>query len=366
MKVLIISTNADASGAPLHVQTLVQGLQGQVLWHAVFGEEGPVAQSLRDMGIAVSVVPTMRSEISPVKDWRSIVALSRLIRTVQPDILHLHSSKAGMLGRIAGFIHGVPVAFTVHGWGWRGMSRVNAFLIRLAERMLRFVPRSFFIYVAKAVESEAWQVVGIPRAQGRVIYIGVADHHLPDTATTEPRPLRIIMPARVTVAKDHETLVRAFETLDAGCELLLCGEGTNEPAFLQQLARWAPTRHVHVRGLGSRRDMPELLASCDVFALISNFDALPLSVIEAMSAGLAVVGTDVGGIGELIEDGRSGLLVRRGNVDDVAAALVRLRDADLRRSLGGAARRRYLDTFTSGAMCRETLGVYEQLGRLVA
>lgn len=359
MRVLVVCTHSDEAGAPLHVETVIAALEGEVEFSAVFGEEGPVAERLRARGVPVELAPGMRSSISPLRDLRAYRALSRHIARIQPDLIHAHSSKAAMLARVAALRHGRPCLYTVHGWGWRGLGRVAGGLVYALERLLALaMPRAGYVYVSRSVEREAWGVLGIPERRGRVIYNGV--HDLGVRPEPEGR-LRILMPARVSRAKDHESLVRAFERLDFDAELVLCGGGTETGEFRDALRRWAPSRHDRVLGLGQRGDVPELLHGAHVLALISHFEALPISIIEAMSAARSIVATDVGGVGELIEPGVNGLLVPRGDVAAIAAALTSLRDAETRARLGAAARRAYAGRFTAEAMAAELLGVYRGL-----
>lgn len=361
MKVLVLCTNSDEAGAPVHVETLISELRREVDFATVFGEEGPVAARLHARGIPVEVVPEMRSSISPLRDVRAYRALSRHVARIGPDLIHAHSSKAGMLARLLAVSHGRPCLYTVHGWGWRGLGRVGGGLVYGLERVLALgLPGGRYVYVSRSVEDEAGRVLRIPRERGRVIYNGVPDLG----RRPEPvGPLRIVMPARVTRAKDHESLVRAFERLDDDTQLILCGGGTDSEAFRADLRRWAPSRHVRVDGLGQREDVPDLLHGAHVFALISHFEALPLSIIEAMSAGKAIVASNVGGVGELIEHGVNGLLVPAGDVGAIAEALRTLRDPETRGRLGAAARATYADRFTAATMSSKLLELYRSLAR---
>jgi glycosyltransferase involved in cell wall biosynthesis len=114
-----------------------------------------------------------------------------------------------------------------------------------------------------------------------------------------------------------------------------------------------------VRLCGPRRDIPDLLARCDVFALSSRSEGGPISVLEAMAAGLPVVASDVGGVGEIVVDQQTGLLVPPGDPDALAAALERLlADPALRHRLGAAGRERAAQRFSLGALRAAHLELY--------
>lgn len=355
IRILILSTNSDEAGAPIHVESVIRALGAGIDFLAVFGEEGPVSLRLAAMGVKVAVVSSMRSRIDPIRDFRSFRAISGLVREFRPHLVHAHSSKAGMLGRLIGLRHQIPTIYTVHGWGWRGLGFGAAIAVRLVERALKAVPYSTYIYVSRSVADEAEAVLKIPRSRGTVVHNGVGEV---GSAIGSGGVPTIVMAARISTAKDHESLVRAFEDLGRPSRLVLCGTGTDELEFAKKIRIWAPHRFADVMGLGQRSDMHEILKRADIFALISNFEALPLSIIEAMSAGLPVVATDVGGIPELIEDRENGLLVDKGNVDQIRAALTTLLDADERVRLGRNARSTYFSGFTIERMAEKLLGIY--------
>jgi glycosyltransferase involved in cell wall biosynthesis len=171
--------------------------------------------------------------------------------------------------------------------------------------------------------------------------------------------MRIIMPARVSAAKDHESLIKAFELLPFQSRLILCGLGTDSKSFRQNLQAWAPRRSSEIDCLGVVEDMEGLLGSCDVLALISNFEALPISIIEAMSLGKAIIGTNIGGIPELILNESTGLLVNPKDIDGIKNALYRLNKFDFREGLGSNAKFYFERMFTAEVMIEKVLDVYK-------
>lgn len=359
-KVLILCTNADQAGAPLHVEAVVQSLHSCVDFVVVFGEEGPVADRMRMNGVSVHIVASMRSSISLVQDWVALRDVRRILRHVRPSLLHAHSSKAGLIGRIAASSFDLPCIYTVHGWGWRGLRPMAAVLTFCAEFALARFTKSYFVYVSKTVERSGRSLLRIAPANGEIIYNGVRD-----CGTDQERwsgELVILMPARVSIAKDHETLARAFEMLQLPSRLIFCGEGTQAEDFIQNVREWAPTRYRHIAHLGQRQDVRNLLKVANVVALISHFEALPLSIIEAMAAGRAVVASDVGGVGELIANPPCGILVQRNDVQGLLTALLALFDTSYRERLGSAGRKTFLDRFTASAMASKLHQLYIRQG----
>lgn len=357
--VLLLSTNSDEAGAPLHVETLVRLLREEVDFILMFGEDGPVLRRLREAGFDARLLEGMRSSISPMRDFALLRRLSRLTRDIRPDLIHCHSSKAGLLGRLAGRVQGLPVLFTIHGWSWASVSGRKSQLARFIERKVAHLRGVHYLYVCQAVADTGREVLDLRPAQGQVIYNGVPDRGL--AARDLSNPVRFIMPARVAYPKDHETLIRAFSALPEDSRLILCGAGTDTPEFAERIRTLAPKRHSDIVGLGQRSDMDALLHSAHVMVLSSRSEAMPLSIIEAMSAGLPVIASNVGGISEQVTEEVTGLLVPPGDVAAMTAALHRMLDPATRRRMGHAGRQRYEADFTATGMAEATLAYYRRL-----
>jgi glycosyltransferase involved in cell wall biosynthesis len=359
-RVLLLSTNSDQAGAPLHVETLVHSLKNYIDFELIFGEDGPVGRRLAAQDFNVSVIPEMRSDFNFINDIRSYLKISKFIKTFHPNIIHAHSTKAAMIARMISYRHGIPCVYTVHGWGWRGLNFIARNMVFLIERVLSFSPLTRYIYVSKSVEIVAKSRLKISPRYGTVIYNGVPNVLSEIPAEANPF-MHIIMPARVSRAKDHETIIRAFERITFPSKLILCGSGTDVESFKSNAKYWAPSRYPYIKFLGSRTDVHDLLAVSDVFALISNYEALPISIIEAMRSGMSIIATDVGGVSELIDNSYSGVLVKKGDVDSLVGAFFSMRDRSMRERLGTRAREKYLSCFTSEKMSLETFKFYRQI-----
>jgi glycosyltransferase involved in cell wall biosynthesis len=354
-RVMLVSTNADRAGAPLHVRALALGLleRGWTVG-VVFGEEGPVEADLRARGVDCHVLPNLRSDMRFWRDRRSVAGLVGLLQAFAPDLVHAHSAKAGMVARLAAARLGVPCVYTVHGWGFGpGRARLQAAVLSVVERALvRLTAR--YIAVSRADERLGRERLRLPGDAITTVHNGVED--TPHRA--RPEVSRVIaMVARAHRQKDHATLLRATEGLD--CEVWLAGGGTDAEAFRSALEPAGPDPVRRVRWLGARSDIAELLAGASVFVLSSRYEGLPLSIIEAMRAGLPVVASDVGGVGELVRPDANGALFESG---DAAALRARLKalldDPDRRARLGAAARADDEAGYTVEAMMRSTLEVY--------
>jgi len=358
VKVMLLCTNADRSGAPNHVLSLINSLPNNIDFLAVFGEEGPIAEELKIGGYRVEIIKGMRSSISPLRDIQSLFVLNKMLTRFKPDFIHAHSTKAGMMGRILSLKTGIPCIFTVHGWGWRGLPYLSAGIVIFIERALSLFPRCSYIYVSQSVEVEATKKLKIPLGLGRVIHNGVDDF---GTKPENSEKLTIVMPARVCDAKDHETLIRAFEQISHDSSLILCGAKTDTEGFKENIQRWAPKRFQDIHCLGVRDDVPALIRESNIVALSSNFEALPITIIEAMSSGRAVIATKVGGVPELIDDQKSGLLVQNKDIAGLVSAINVLSNSAVRHEIARGAREKYLRQFSSIKMGEKVYDFYNYI-----
>lgn len=355
--ILIVSTNADWAGAPIHVLTLVQALKSSFDVFVVFGEDGPVRQALATQGVATTIVSSLRSTINPVRDLRCLLAFLKIVRSVRPDLLHAHSSKAGMIARLAAYILRLPCLYTVHGWGFgTGRTRLQSAMVYWVERSFSYFPATTYIFVSDADRRVGLERLKLDPDRCKTIHNGMPDHGL---RAQVGKNSAVIMAARVCHAKDHDMVLQSFQRCSTRFKLVLVGEGTDSSEFRDRVLASAPSKHAQVACLGLSDGVPQLLAQAGIFVLCSRYEGLPLSIIEAMCAGLPIVATDVGGVNELVEDGVSGFLVPAGDQAAMSNCLDRLQnDVALRVRMGQASRERYVANFGSKQMAAAVAQLY--------
>jgi glycosyltransferase involved in cell wall biosynthesis len=344
-RLLIVITLAEIGGAQTYVAALLPALVERFdVTVAAYGP-GPLRETAERSGSAFVALRHLRRSVSPWRDTRALVELVRLMGRVQPDIVHLNSSKAGIVGRIAAAVARVPVCvFTVHGWSYAPYRGPLRALYRLLERAL--APLASTIVCVSDHDASA--------ANGRAVVIrnAVDLAAIPRAMPVASAP-SIVSVGRLKEPKDFPTLRRALESIERnGWRAVVAGEGPQR----------ADLEGGPLELLGERDDVPELLAVSDVFVLSSRSEGLPMSVIEAMAAGLPVVASAVGGVPELVIDGETGVLVPPGDARALASALRRLlADPELRRQMGDAGRRRAEQLFDLQRFHREHLELYERL-----
>jgi glycosyltransferase involved in cell wall biosynthesis len=175
-----------------------------------------------------------------------------------------------------------------------------------------------------------------------------------------PGPMEIVMVSRLAPPKDPWTLLRALQNLQGDWRLTFAGGGSELPK-VQSLARELGLA-ARVRFLGDCDDVPALLARSSVFVLLSRKEGFPITVLEAMRAGLPVVASDVGGVAEQVVEGQTGLLIPASDSGTLASSLqVLLDDPNRRGGMGRLGRARYLEQFTLEKMVAATWDVYDRV-----
>ena len=262
-----------------------------------------------------------------------------------------------MVGRTLG----VPVILTAHGWNFTpGIAAGPAMMYRQIERLAG--PLSSKIITVSEYDRQLALQAGIVGEDKLVtVYNGMADIAPQLRARPGQSPVRLVMVARFGAQKDHPTLLRALAgLLDHPWEIDLIGDGELMGQTQAMAAELGLANRIHF--LGQRRDVDELLARAQASILATNWEGFPLSILEAMRAGLPVVATEVAGIAESVRDGETGYLVPRGDVEVLRDRIRRLlADADLRTRLGANGRKRFEGHFTLPLFVQNTLAVYEEV-----
>lgn len=361
MRIAMVITRGDEmGGAQLHVSTLVHGLiaAGHDI-HVIAGTAGTWVDNLAEAGVPVQICQVMGREIDPWRDLAAVRDLTARLVAIAPDLVCAHSSKAGLVARIAARRAGIRSIFTAHGWAFTdGVPQPKRAVFRSVELMM--APLASKIICVSEHDRAIGRRAGIRADRLVTIHNGVPD--VADSLRANPRegaPVRVVMVARFAAQKDHATLLRAAAEVP-DVQLDLVGDGPTLPDVRQLVDTLG--MQDRVRFLGVRGDVAKLLAQSHIFVLASIFEGFPLSTLEAMRAGLPVIVSNVGGAGEAIIDHESGFLVPRGDVETLRDRLELLATKPDRRVLMGAtARRRFEERFSAEAMIERTAALYHDV-----
>ncbi|GAB2582905.1 glycosyltransferase family 4 protein [Ramlibacter solisilvae] len=293
--------------------------------------------------------------------WRMTTLALDLVRRWEPDVVHLHSTFAGLALRPLLRVPGLNPAIVYCAHGWSFDRRGGVLQLRVARSLERLLSGLCDrIVCVSRQDYEQGARAGIPRAKMSVVVNGIADHALRDaTAGAQSWPgqgLRILFVGRLDTQKGVDVLLTAMQQLGARAGALVVGAsvvGDGETAI-------QTPDNVKVLGWLPRERIAQLYAAADVLVMPSRWEGLPIVALEAMRAGLPVIASRVGGIPEAVQDGITGRLVDVDSPSQLAAVLASLDAASLR-LMSTRARHRYLEAFQVDRVVRELDVLYREL-----
>lgn len=340
------------------------------------GPEGSLWTEADRSGATVIRLDSLRRNVHPYYDLCALDRLTKVLSVGAFDVVHTHSSKAGILGRLAAARAGAPVVVhTIHGMSF---NRTQPPVVRgLYRRMERWVaPKTHaFVAVADSMVEQAVAAGLGPRERFTTIRSGVrTEQYVPDASR------RAAIRARWGVADDEVvvgTVARLFrnkgyeELIEAMSAAFRCvpslrfvwvGDGANRDEYLARLEAVGLRDRVYLTGLVPPADIPGLVESFDIVVHASRWEGLPRVLVQGLLMEVPGVSFDNDGAPEVITDGRTGVLVRFGDTAGLADGIVRLaKSPELRRRMGVEGRRRCLETFNSDRMVDALERLYTRL-----
>lgn len=363
MKIAYVITRSDeVGGAHIHVKDLTCWVKEKGHEVRVFvGGSGIFSDMLTQLDIPVRSLNFLQRSISPLKDLLAIFELRRTLMDFSPDLVSIHSAKAGLVARIACLLLQIPFVFTAHGWSFaRGKEGIRKKIFLSIERCLCPLTDKVIVVCENdaqfAIENSICKKAdlitihnGMPEIMQR--FISKPSNMIPN----------IIMVARFEYPKNHKQLIEALANIkDLSWKLTLVGDGP----LTEAIQKYSHEMNVADRivFLGRRQDIAELLSDSDIFVLTTFWEGFPRSIIEATRAGLPVIASDVAGIPEAVLDNITGYLIP---VNDTAALTEKLRQLilqpELRLILGKNGREQYCKYFNFEITAKKTYAVYEEV-----
>ena len=333
--VAFVVTRLNIGGVVPRLKALAthMSLPAVVLCGTVEADEGSLNSYLRESGVTVVEVPGLRRRISPVDDARALWHLYRYFRVHRPRLVSTHTSKAGVLGRIAAVLAGVPVrVHTFHGLVLEGYFwPIASAMARWAERRLASITTAI-IAVGPQVDADLNRF-GIGNGRRIVIRAGFDLDRLGGGSPTRVRdefgisaqaPVIGIV-GRMAPVKNIRMFLEAATRVvrtQPDARFLLVGDGE----LRAELESYAGALGLGAAAMftGWRRDLNDIYAALDVAVCCSFHEGVPAALIEACGASRPVVGTNVGGIPDVVEDGITGYLVPSGDADALAVAILKV------------------------------------------
>jgi glycosyltransferase involved in cell wall biosynthesis len=337
------------------------------------GPEGDLLGQGRGAPVPLEIVPALRRSIHPARDWQSYAAIKKVLRAFKPDVVHTHSAKAGVLGRLAAWSLGVPaIVHTVHGapfhpyqsWAarrtfqaceWYAARHCHA-LISVADAMTDLMvaagvaPREKFTTIYSGMEVEPFLRADEQRQRMR--------HEL----GYGPQQVVVGKIARLFHLKGHEDVIAAAREVvrqNENVRFLFIGDGILRPALERQIADANLTKYFQFAGLVPPQRIPEYLGAMDVLVHTSLREGLARALPQALLSGKPVVSYDVDGAREVCISDETGYLIEPRDIAELAAKLAKLAaDSQLRAKLGSRGREACRDRFRHEYMTERIRELY--------
>ena len=368
-KILIAITKASPfGGAQRYVFDVASAAKDAGLEVEVaFGSPGELSEKLRALNIEIEELSSLHRDVSLVKDFTSLRQLVRTIKMRRPDVLHLNSSKMGLLGGVAGRVAGVPrIIFTAHGWAF---NEGRPFWQKGAIAFLHYLTVVLSHETLCNSEATRRDIAWMPFVQRKIrtIRLGVAPIKFLERNDAREK----LLPGHLNnfwvgmLGELHKTkgVFEAVEGFKKVCDmypdarLVIMGEGDARNELEKQISSLGLSEKVLL--LGHITEAPRYLLAFDIFLFPSRTEALGLALLEAGLAGLPSIGTHVGGIPEIIEHRKTGILIPSKNSKCIQDFLmILMKDVTLRRKLGEALRQKVTTSFSKEEMLKKTIEAY--------
>ena len=342
IKVVHIITKLELGGAQQNTLYTVSHLnKNKFIPILITGSDGLLVDDAKRLGIETHFLPSLVREINPIKDIAALFAITILLRRIKRPsastaIVHTHSSKAGIVGRWAAYLAGIPVIIhTYHGFGFNDYQNLfrKWFYIYL-ERFTALITTKFIAVSKKNIETGI--NVGIFKKEDvELIRSGIDISEFSDIEIDkakkkkelgiEPGLPLIGMIACFKPQKAPLDFIKAAHLVHKkmpDARFIVTGDGELRSAIEEMINRLGLNNVIKLPGF--RRDIPEIMNCLDVLVLTSLWEGLPKVIVQALSAGIPVVATEVDGSSEVVKNGINGFLVKPGDVKGIAEKIVHI------------------------------------------
>ncbi len=325
-KVLYVITKSNFGGAQRYVFDLATSLKNDCDVVVAFGGQGALAQKLADAGVRTISIPSLVRDVNPLLDIKTFFDLIQLFKKERPDVVHLNSSKIGALGAVAARIARVPrIVFTGHAWAFNEDRNWFSKYIILKIHWITVMCSHVTIAVSEQVKKDIG-VLPFVKNRIQVLHNGIAPIDFKSREESQ-KTLKIQDGFVIgTISELHKNkgldyALQAFALFNKKhpeTHFVIIGEG-EERAYIEKLIKNLNLES-SVTLTGFVKDAAQYLKAFDIFTLTSRTEAFPYVILEAVSAGLPIVASDVGGIPEVVTS-EFGILTKPGDIQAITAAL---------------------------------------------
>jgi len=368
LKVLLMITKGNFGGAQHYVYDLATHVPSDTFDVVVASGEGVTLRTkLEGAHVRSIFIDSLRRDVSVFRDLKAFFEIVSILKTEKPDILHLNSSKIGVLGTIAGRVVGIKkIIFTGHGWAF---NEDRSLVSKIVIGFLHWITILCSHHTIAVSERTKDQIRRFPFVKNKIVTIsngiGKVDFLSRDSARESLVPGKVDATWIGTISELHankgvDTAIRAFLHISAQYPeviFVVIGEGDQRKKLEQLIDRAGLSTRVFL--VGFKSDANTYLHAFDIATLTSRTEAFPYFPLEAGIAELPVIGTWVGGIPEIVLNHETGLLALKDNVHEIVEAFITLlENKELRLSMGVSAKLRVEGIFSLEKMISKTRDLY--------
>lgn len=354
-KITYVITRSDIGGAQFHTLALLEEFRNTYDILLVSGSHGVLIERAEALGIRTKVI----ADLDSFNFIGAVLKLRKILQVEQPDLVHVHSSLASFYGRCAAKLGGLSTLYTVHGWHFsHEPNRVKRIIKIGIERCLKFTT-DYWLTV-----SDFDKRLGTKHKLFRSTQVETINNGVPDAArkrqARDNKTLDVVFLGRATYQKNCESALRTLELTDPNIRLTMYASGGSVDTLQSHLKQCTAKDRVNV--VWDNPNAADSLADYSVMLLTSRYEGMPLGALEAMSASLAVISTNVCGMNEVVQNNVNGYLLPENDERAIADCLNRLlNDPERLNKMGRESHKLYQAHFTQEKMLSAIGSVYRKL-----